>query len=486
MLGIERAAPSTWREAWPSPLWAYHVHYHDGLADLAWAARASGDASLTARLSADLATWHGAWGSGGTPAWDPYPIAVRTVNWVRILGWLGFTAVGTLDLATSLARQLDVLRRSLEWHLDGNHLLRDAWALAIAPWLLDDPLGDHWARDGAALYWTTFLEQVPEDGVHCERSPMYHARVLRDTLEVLAVQDAVGAPVPSIIRDRVRRMQDALAWLRHPDGTLRLLQDSAGDHGVDLDAIAGTPDASATWFAPAARYAGVRDPLQGDALLVDFGGPAPVHQPGHAHAGALGFELDVDGYPCLVDAGCSGYDGDPWRAWLRGTAAHNTVQIAGAEQSEMWATFRVARRAVVTMQPPVHTPEAWHVDGTARGYATPRAVHERRITRRARAVILHDRVREAAGMDVVGRLHCAPEWTAIDGPAPATAILQRGATRVEVRVSGATLSLVRGQQVPPMGWRAVRFGDVRPAWALEVRPTDPAGGWETTITPVPT
>jgi uncharacterized heparinase superfamily protein len=30
---------------------------------------------------------------------------------------------------------------------------------------------------------------------------------------------------------------------------------------------------------------------------------------------------------------------------VRSTAAHNTVSVAGQEQSEVWATFRVARRA---------------------------------------------------------------------------------------------------------------------------------------------
>jgi hypothetical protein len=33
------------------------------------------------------------------------------------------------------------------------------------------------------------------------------------------------------------------------------------------------------------------------------------------------------------------------RPYVRATAAHNTVRINGADQSEMWKEFRVARRA---------------------------------------------------------------------------------------------------------------------------------------------
>jgi uncharacterized heparinase superfamily protein len=46
-----------------------------------------------------------------------------------------------------------------------------------------------------------------------------------------------------------------------------------------------------------------------------------------------------------VNSGTSCYGSGPERSRQRGTAAHNTVVVAGADSSEVWGGFRVARRA---------------------------------------------------------------------------------------------------------------------------------------------
>lgn len=47
----------------------------------------------------------------------------------------------------------------------------------------------------------------------------------------------------------------------------------------------------------------------------------------------------------IVNGGTSHYGSDPERVAERGTAAHSTVQIDGADSSEVWSGLRVARRA---------------------------------------------------------------------------------------------------------------------------------------------
>jgi hypothetical protein len=60
----------------------------------------------------------------------------------------------------------------------------------------------------------------------------------------------------------------------------------------------------------------------------------------HAHADALALELRHDGVELLVDPGTYCYHGEPlWRNWFRSTAAHNTVQIGGLDQSESGGPF---------------------------------------------------------------------------------------------------------------------------------------------------
>jgi uncharacterized heparinase superfamily protein len=47
----------------------------------------------------------------------------------------------------------------------------------------------------------------------------------------------------------------------------------------------------------------------------------------------------------VVDSGVSTYEPGAERLCQRGTSAHNTVEINGKNSSEVWGSFRVARRA---------------------------------------------------------------------------------------------------------------------------------------------
>ena len=82
-------------------------------------------------------------------------------------------------------------------------------------------------------------------------------------------------------------------------------------------------------------------------LFADVGGPGPSYQPGHCHAGTLGFECWWNGNPVLVDAGTGTYESKPERWTQRSTVAHNTLAVNGRDTSEVWASFRVGRRANV-------------------------------------------------------------------------------------------------------------------------------------------
>jgi uncharacterized heparinase superfamily protein len=85
---------------------------------------------------------------------------------------------------------------------------------------------------------------------------------------------------------------------------------------------------------------------EGDAVLIaDVSEIGPDYLPGHAHADSLSFELSVFGQRVVVNSGTSEYGLGVERLRQRGTAAHSTVQIDGADSSEVWSGFRVARRA---------------------------------------------------------------------------------------------------------------------------------------------
>src|SRR6185503_6425952 len=78
---------------------------------------------------------------------------------------------------------------------------------------------------------------------------------------------------------------------------------------------------------------------------LDVGPLGPDYLLGHGHADTLSFELALDGARVIANGGTSCYGTGSRRAYERGTAAHNTVEVAGLDSSEVWSGFRVGRRA---------------------------------------------------------------------------------------------------------------------------------------------
>ncbi|WP_045878223.1 heparinase II/III family protein [Pseudofrankia sp. DC12] len=78
-------------------------------------------------------------------------------------------------------------------------------------------------------------------------------------------------------------------------------------------------------------------------VLADFGPPSTAHPP--AHASALAFLLWHAGRPLLVDTGTSTDVPGPVRGRERGTAAHSTIVVDGADSVEARGPLRAGRAA---------------------------------------------------------------------------------------------------------------------------------------------
>jgi hypothetical protein len=81
--------------------------------------------------------------------------------------------------------------------------------------------------------------------------------------------------------------------------------------------------------------------------IIDIGQIGPSYQPGHAHADTFNFVVNAYKEPLIIDTGISTYDSGKVRSYERGTTAHNTVAVMDRDSSEVWSSFRVARRAKV-------------------------------------------------------------------------------------------------------------------------------------------
>ena len=348
-LGVERciATASDWnRTDWPK-LWLYNAHYFD---DLVAAGAESRDAWHRRVLERWVTENPPAHGNG----WEPYPISLRSVNWIK---WS--LAGNALDFAArhSLAIQTRYLRRRLEFHLLGNHLWANAKALVFVGAWFEGKEAQSWLDYGLKLVRRELAEQILPDGGHFERSPMYHAIVLEDVLDLLQLARLYPGLIPE--KDVIHWQEIAvrmLRWLRvmsHPDGGIALFNDAALGIAPGVAALADyaralrlAVDASALSSLEALPESGyVRLEMGTAVLIADVGEIGPDFLPGHAHADTLSFELSLHGERVLVNGGTSTYEASAERLRQRGTAAHNAVVVDGVDSSEVWGSFRVARRA---------------------------------------------------------------------------------------------------------------------------------------------
>jgi uncharacterized heparinase superfamily protein len=359
------AGAEVWNDTGRSALWVYNLHYFDDLN----AADAAQRREWHRRL---LRRWVNENPAGVGIGWHSYPVARRIINWVK---WAGREPEAAREFHDSLALQARWLMQRLEFHLGGNHLLANAKALLFAGCHFDGPEAARWLRRGMSIMSREIDEQVLEDGGHFERSPMYHAAVLEDVLDSINILRRFGIEAPVPWSAAAARMLPWLDALTHPDGGVSFFNDSALDIAPSHDALAAY-----------ARRLGI-SPVGADAVLAVLGpsgylrarcGAAwlacdcapvgPDYLPGHAHADTLSFELSLGSQRLLVNSGTSLYGTSDERNRQRGTAAHNTVTVDDQDSSEVWAGFRVARRARARMLNATSSSQGVSIQGSHDGY----------------------------------------------------------------------------------------------------------------------
>lgn len=384
---IDLGGQAGWHDARLSQLWRYHLHYFDYTQDLLIQANAGEETAAYETFRALVNSWIDGNQKFTGDGWHPYTISVRIVNWLHAVA--AFDARLREDepfrgrLLGSLYAQAQVLATDLELDVRGNHLLKNLRAMLWAGVAFAGAEPQGWFQRAFELLRREVDEQVLPDGGHFERSPAYTLVVLKDCLEIGVWLRRNRDSAPPWLDDALRRMLDYLLAILPPDGQVPLLKDTAWDaapaphdllaagaiyfddpaykHGDDpglysslLFGAAGCEKFQA-WpsnreargsraLVESGHYV-MRDDMSGEYLIADVGKPCPDYLPAHAQADMLTYELSIDGQRIVVDSGIYEYAAGPWRDYFRSTRAHNTVEVAGENQSEMWSSFRVARRA---------------------------------------------------------------------------------------------------------------------------------------------
>lgn len=324
---------------------------------------------------------------------DPYPIALRSINWIKFIS-KNRDVIPQEKLNRwndSLYSQCKLLERKLEYHLLGNHLLEDAYALFIASIYFGDK---EMYRRSERLLLSELEEQVLPDGAHYEQSPMYHCILLDRLLDCynVSVHNIIfdGQEIVNVhLKEYAEKMLGHLQSISYSGSEIPLLNDSAnGIAPIPTQIYDYARRLNLCWEQIPMKECGYRKIIQGDIeALVDVGNITATYQPGHSHSDTFGYELRVKGKPFVIDTGISTYNKTSRRQYERSTAAHNTVTISDVESNEVWGGFRVGRRARVVL----HQDSDTQIQASHNGFGSKR-VHCRTFNVENDTFIVEDEV----------------------------------------------------------------------------------------------
>lgn len=347
-------------------------------------------------------------------AWDPYPLSLRVVSWLKFLAQCreGLAASGRARaISRSLYAQGCHLERNIETHLRCNHLLENARALLFLGCAFRTERAERWRRLGLKLLDEAVREQFFEDGCHVERAPMYHLLATEALLDCAELLKERGEVIPDEWLVRLQKAASFAEAFLHPDGELVLFNDSvlgAARSPAEISRrVAGLTGSFPSVCSPGdSAFRFVRS--EGLFLAVDGGGPYPPYNPAHSHAGALSYEISLAGRRIVTDSGLGEYLPSAVRTYCRSTRAHNTVCVDGGDQSEMWSVFRIGGRSRCEISPLENEAGIVRLSGSCRWWDGS-AEHSRRWTvMPGSGVLIADSVRATGSAKIESLIHLAP------------------------------------------------------------------------------
>jgi hypothetical protein len=278
---------------------------------------------------------------------EPYPISLRIVN---TLLFISQYKIKDLKIEEGLQKQLDYLDKNLEYHLLANHLLENC----ISAYILYSAFSKNSKKSKYKLKIIKQLEiQILNDGGHYECSPMYHGIILSKILLLLEVAiNNKDYNFVNFLKQKVEVMSGWLIQYCFPDGSLALMNDAAEGVAPTMNLI----KEAINKFGLEPKFLPLKDSgfkkLVGRnwECIIKVGNIKPTYQPGHTHADMLTFCLwEKNLGQFVVDPGISTYNNNKQRYIERSTASHNTVSINGNNQSDVWGSFRIGKRAYIKL-----------------------------------------------------------------------------------------------------------------------------------------
>lgn len=376
-------------------LWAYNLNYFDFL-NQEEISRSQGLALIRAYIYAYPTLKTGL---------EPYPTSLRGINWIKFLSKY---QIQDAEIDNFLMAQYVRLADNLEYHLMGNHLLENAFSLLFGGIYFNNETLLNLANKTLKV---ELPEQILTDGCHFERSVMYHQIImfrLLDCLNLLQNNRAINlAEIENEIAFYAQKMLSFLKKITFQNGDIPLMGDAAKNitpTTYQLLEYANRLNISiSNCVLKESLY---RKFERGNLeLLVNLGTVSPDYLPAHSHCDIFNFILYVDGKPFIVETGISTYQNNERRHLERSTMAHNTVQIGDFEQSEIWESFRVGKRARVKNL----TDTKNKIVASHDGFQKIGVFHQRNFRRENQRIIIKDNILGKTDYPVKAYLHFHPD-----------------------------------------------------------------------------
>jgi len=360
-------------------LWNYNLNYFDFLLQ----------EGMDKTTGLSLINHHIERASNQSVVFDPYPISLRNINWIK---FCSINSIHDEKIDSAIQMQYQILQHRLEYHLMANHLLENGFSLLFGAFYFAD---DRQYQKAKKIVTSQLKEQILGDGGHFELSPMYHQLILDRLLDSINLLKNNNIFINQLdllhfLEEKAKKMANWLMAITFSNGKIPLLNDSTINIAPSTEELINY--ANSLGIQPEAennvlRESGYRR-FQGNdyECVIDIGQIGASYQPGHAHADSLSFILNVYKKPFLIDPGVSTYENGSRRSLERGTAFHNTVTVKNKDSSEVWSAFRVGKRAnVIIVKDENHSVTAFHD-----GYNKLNTKHQRKWDFEEKSIFIKD------------------------------------------------------------------------------------------------
>ena len=332
-----------------SHLWNFNLHYFEYTIALAARYKQTHQRLLYNKFKEFYEDWIKSNPKGKGDAWEPYTISLRIPNLFICTELFKNDFLNDFcfkeKLMQSIFEQYRFLLSHQEKHLLGNHYFENIKTILLCSLVFEE-------KDIFQKAFKRLLQQINEqvlsDGIHFERSIMYHKIILEDIIRIAICLKRNGQKsMYEVLLPVIQKMMDALVSLENEMGKTPFFNDAADGVAKETESLTRTifnycaliPEYKQS-FPDAGYYKLYNKEI---AVMIDAGTIGPDYQAGHGHCDCLSFEVSLNNKPLFVNSGTYNYQCKE-RFFFRSTKAHNIAMITDEEQSQIWAEHRVAKR----------------------------------------------------------------------------------------------------------------------------------------------